>query len=153
MLNKTKKTIFQWRHPCIRTLIDHGQRTITGRVAFTSLYKGYHFSYAWCSAARASPAHMTQFAELLWLAIGQSSLRTPEGSWTWSLPLYTSSLHHKSWSTVPFAFCFVQCLVPRITWQKTNSDLKKTKSDVEKNKKLWVNSAYTTGAPCNCINA
>ena len=39
MLNKTKKTSFPWRHPCICTLIDHGQRPITARVAFTSLYK------------------------------------------------------------------------------------------------------------------
>ena len=42
MLNKTKKTSFQWRHPCICILIhvDHGQRPITARVVFTSLYKG-----------------------------------------------------------------------------------------------------------------
>ena len=41
MLNKTKKTSFQWRHPCICILIhvDHGQRPITARVVFTSLYK------------------------------------------------------------------------------------------------------------------
>ena len=39
MLNKTKKTSFPGRHPCICTLIDHGQRPITARVAFTSLYR------------------------------------------------------------------------------------------------------------------
>ena len=41
MLNKTKKTSFAWRHPCICTLIDHGQRPIIARVAFTSLYKAF----------------------------------------------------------------------------------------------------------------
>ena len=39
MLNKTKKRSFAWRHPRICTLINHGQRPITARVAFTSLYK------------------------------------------------------------------------------------------------------------------
>ena len=38
MLNKTKNTSFPWRHPSICTPIDHGQRPITARVAFTSLY-------------------------------------------------------------------------------------------------------------------
>ena len=38
MLNKTKKTNVPWHHPCICTLRDHGQRPITARVAFTSLY-------------------------------------------------------------------------------------------------------------------
>ena len=39
MMKKAKKTSFPCRHPCICTLIDHGQRPITARVVFTSLYK------------------------------------------------------------------------------------------------------------------
>ena len=87
MLNKTKKTIFQWRHPCIRTLIDHGQRPITGRVVFTSLYKGYHLSYAGCSAARASPAQ--EFNKTYSTFIF--------GGWPLFVPLkkQTSKLHNK----------------------------------------------------------
>ena len=44
MLNNTG---FPWRQPCICTLIDRGQRPITARVVFTSLYKT-----PWLHAAR-----------------------------------------------------------------------------------------------------
>ena len=37
------KASFLWRHPCICTLIDHGQWPITMCIAFTSLYKRVSF--------------------------------------------------------------------------------------------------------------
>ena len=56
MLNKTKKTSFPWRHPCICSLMDHlwtWQRPITELVAFTSLY-----TYGWSLSAYILKIHI-----------------------------------------------------------------------------------------------
>ena len=40
-----KENKFPWRHPCMCTPIDHRQRPITARVAFTSLYNVRCYRY------------------------------------------------------------------------------------------------------------